>query len=1742
MITDDPSVTLPMSRKMQRLIERLAREFAGKQVGHCVRVDHLSADDARFACAGLRALEPEETETYVLSHDQQDDLHIPSDRAIELRNRKRSSLCLFVPADLQDVAVSSLGNSFAPFDLPGFLRSLADDLHDEIPRDLKSYVAAVFRQLRGAARVPVEDEIDYLSAILDSPTLETAGAELWRVGLIPDFSDQEDYPRRLDLNRQSVDRLARPARPHSSVAERVASLKLAPNTIQTELSQYLIGKRLQSDREWLHQLTEDQWRGRLTFDQWVFPKVEPSDLERIDVVPFSENGIVRSGCGLKQAAPGTVPYAECGARQKVTVRWDPQPSKPTDVAQWRIELIPDRDKYDATDAAGVDLPQATVRGSAKSAKVSLDLDPTTLEVREVQARVVALDANGSEILDPETNDTIEGISQSFYLEAAGADTDGAKLRRLPTFRCLPDAVLSLAMRGKDTQYTLAPLPVEEKDLAYFPFMVNERSVVRVATTPFLRQLQEETLANPALGGRYGAIVTGVDTLDRDRVEGQPIVVSDSLADAWAKFTRERKHAFDAIREQKGRGLVETADVSNTLCRHVRAYAKAYCDLLDAAGNLTRTDGDSGGQDDAEALLALDTLRLEIAYLGGRPRATVILPTHPLRLLWYVAYAEWVSKITGDLLGLAQRVRAARFNEAALAHLAPLNLPALLVRGEEGARSEIFADNLGFFHAICVPLDTDDPGTLLSEVGRVLGFGMIEPSLTDLQPKDVGSEIKSYLDLHTYLKTLRVNAINPGSGEFLRLALDEALAEATADDETLGADGRGSLHLDLITHTESDVQTPAPGLEAISEEWYRRGLRARGSHLRPGVQVSRRTLSDANLDSLPGGDVHLTLCLDHYKPRIAISHARDGRDTEASNGGHHADGTSAAIFGLLTHFQTQFFSEEGAAVWERKVVFEGEQVAERHPVNRAYSDLLVEGQEAFLRLSARLVDAHAPTNQVPALRLEVGPEERRIVSTLHQQSDWVLTVDRHFGVEYYDTPTDTNLATQAKQYLLDYTPEFLDGLGHRLVVTTQWKEEVADVIARAMDELGLARDERSCAELLATLKMISGRLALRLIGNEVGSDLGQDSFAKETVSLAVVANYLQRKGELQDTIVVPLDAHKRLFLDAKQAQVTESGSRCDLLLVRPTRQRLFIDYVEVKYRIGDNPVPTPLLDQIADQTLRTDQTFRSLYFADPPRLDSPILRCQLAAILRFYAERAYRHGRVSDPNHYAEMLDNIRRVEMGFSRLTSRFFGYVVNLDGQSRRPFKHRDNTVTVLTGIEVERDTSFRPSVRPGQSGSGGQEQSAPPSDGASQRGSSQGGGGSIASQIGPPVDVVETPDAPQPVEEVLQPNAPAEQERRISSPEPDDRRAEGSSTLVIPLGRSVHSDAEVSWTGSVSGSPHLFVLGIPGQGKSWAVLRLLSEVTQRGVPALIFDFHGQFGQAETPFATAARPSVLDVSQGLPFSPFEASAGQGGGTNQWRTNAFQVAEIIEYVFGLGDMQRDLVYEAIRDCYQRAGYECDGERVSDLTPPTMAEVFSRLTHLESERRGIKNTVARCRMLFEFDMFREEAAETLAFHPERLQTTVIDLHRVGIETMQMAAGAFVLRKLYKDMFVWGETDRLRLLIVLDEAHRLAKDTTLPKIMKEGRKFGIAVVVASQNMQDFRPEVLDNAGTKVIFRTNYPLSKRVAGYLKAPHFIPDVVSKLEGLDVGHALIQTPQMATCAEVEMYPYDSSPAHREAV
>ncbi|WP_249266145.1 ATP-binding protein [Pseudonocardia sp. Ae707_Ps1] len=332
------------------------------------------------------------------------------------------------------------------------------------------------------------------------------------------------------------------------------------------------------------------------------------------------------------------------------------------------------------------------------------------------------------------------------------------------------------------------------------------------------------------------------------------------------------------------------------------------------------------------------------------------------------------------------------------------------------------------------------------------------------------------------------------------------------------------------------------------------------------------------------------------------------------------------------------------------------------------------------------------------------------------------------------------------------------------------------------------------------------------------------------------------------------------------------------------------------------------------------------------------------------------------------------------------------------------------------------------------------------------------------------------------------------------------------VHLGDDAHAGA-ARWRISTAGSPHLFVLGIPGQGKSVTTRRILNSFASQGLPSLVLDFHGDMA-AEPP----GRSAVLDATEGLPFSPFEL---RGNDHTRYQQAAWELSEVIGYVCGLGEIQRNAAYEGLREVYKSRGF---GSAAGPDRLPTMEELSEAVAAVESAGRG-RNVVARMRPLSDFGLLTDDAEHTFTDLLQR--GVVLDVHGL-MEQVQVAAGAFVLRKVYREMFQWGQSKQLRLAVVLDEAHRLAKDVTLPKIMKEGRKYGVAVVVASQGVADFHKDVLANAGTKVAFRCNFPESRTVAGFMRG-RAGQDLAVALENLSVGQAYVSTPDRAEARKVFM-------------
>ncbi|GAJ09346.1 unnamed protein product, partial [marine sediment metagenome] len=248
---------------------------------------------------------------------------------------------------------------------------------------------------------------------------------------------------------------------------------------------------------------------------------------------------------------------------------------------------------------------------------------------------------------------------------------------------------------------------------------------------------------------------------------------------------------------------------------------------------------------------------------------------------------------------------------------------------------------------------------------------------------------------------------------------------------------------LLVHGVGSPQTRAPGLDQLVRDLQQDNVSSGASHLLPAVQLTRRPLGLEQVRDLPGRDVNISIATDVFSPKFGAIVPEN------------ATGVSNSAEGLLTRWITAFALEDSGCRWTRYVRVDGDSARAELLTRR-----LLEGHGLHLQAMAKMIDPAAGKGTVPAVTLCLGPGEKQLLDYLHDQSEWVLTVDRNVGVEFYDYPREPELSRESEKYIIDHVPEFTDGLGHRLIVTTSWHGEVADVLRKALDELELASDDES----------------------------------------------------------------------------------------------------------------------------------------------------------------------------------------------------------------------------------------------------------------------------------------------------------------------------------------------------------------------------------------------------------------------------------------------------------------------------------------------------------------------------------------------------------------------------------------------------------------------------------------------------------------------------------------------------------
>jgi hypothetical protein len=1594
--------------------------MADASPGHCVRVDDVNATLAPELASALGARLPG-VAVHILRAAPESAFDIAAERAIEIRNRKVSPCLLVVPAG-EGRAASSLDNSFQRIPVLAAYteveRLLLDSIEDQVVRDLAT------RNRRSLRPQRQEAWTEFLAHLSVDPSEESFGRNLWMVGLVPDHG--ENPGARVERNRLAVQAICRPSRPAAGMDDRFTAAGLQEGPWRGTLRRYCEqrGAQLANSRLWAQDIAE--LHPDLTFDRWRLVETVAEDIDELEVVSFYKAaGNVETWSKLKQGGDGQlVLEVPDGGAGSVTVKWTTTPPKVAGVAKWELSVLPPDDlRTEETDA----LASATVLGGKRQATLKVALEEDSLaEGTRFVVNVKAIGEHG-ESVNLKSGDPASADSQEFQI--AGIDEAESRTRRTAA-ACVPEAVVRAAIDGLDdlTEDLVSWDPVGQ----VFSLRLGNRRAIQVRICEAIIHMQRAATRTPERAVHFRGTGSYGTPLDFDRVEQVELSLPPALKKARAEF-------LAALAATPQRDTMESAEWTDELRALAGVYIASYKRALELSG-----------QQPAD-LLRMDTVTLSVRRSNQHIQAVIVLPTHPLRASWVAAHdrvlREWATALTGIT---PRGARASMVDANLVSQVVPANLP-FTVPTYEGELA-IYAEELTFgsgLYLVPSPVDSEAAAESVTSVLELPRTGSAMKASSQM----ISERVDAYVSAHNSGGTLRVLAVNPGSGDLVAGAFHEP---APADDD----DRPDPRRLEVLAYSDSPSFTqPVPGLVDLQAALRRREFAQRTTHLTPSLSLSVRPV--AQLKSDPQA-AHLVIIQDIGAPLVGF-----GTDPERR----------PAFEDLLVPIVTRPFDREGDLVWESVP-------ATGPSTGGADSDLPVV-HRAHQRAVARYLAA--PEGTVPAVVVELDGEHQARIRAAHTRADWVIGIDRFIGVDLFESGATGSIG---ESYILDYAPDFVEGIGERLTVTTANHREVELLLEDAMRDLGLDQVEHSVRDVLETLAVVSGRLALRLLQNT--------THAREAVSLAAVVAHLRQRGDLDGLIVVPVDAHPEIFGVA--ARDEGSARRCDLLLVRVGQRSFKIECVEVKSR-KEARLPQLLADRIVEQLQDTKRVLESRFFAsDPPRVDVKLQLARLASVLHYYADRSVVHGVIPEAKA-AETHRFIDRVIENQTPAEISMRGYVISLDGDEGFKKRYGEIPLTVLTAEDLGR-IGFTTVLRPTES-----DASAGP-----------------ASSVSEPSAPDETqreqePDTVPEPEPLARPEPDAQSEPALGIPDESQKEREpqpadepaaserppAPTEVSVVLGTDT-SSADVLWKVSTQGSPHAFIIGIPGQGKSVTTRHIIRSFSGQGLPSLVFDFHGDMA-ADPPSGS----TVLNAAEGLPFSPFEADVRVGRPIN---TTAWEISEIVAYVTKLGEMQRNNVYDALQAMYAAHGWH-------DITPgaslPLISDFGDAIDAAEANMRG-RNARQRLRPMTDFGLFRDDADSSFDLLSSYGGGVVVDVSQLGLEEVQLFAASFILRKIYREMFKWTQDRTMKLAVVLDEAHRMAKDVTLPKLMKEGRKYGVSVIVASQNADDFHRDVLGNAGAKIVFRTNHPASRAVAGYLRGRGGV-DLSVEIERLSVGVAYVSTP-----------------------
>ena len=379
------------------------------------------------------------------------------------------------------------------------------------------------------------------------------------------------------------------------------------------------------------------------------------------------------------------------------------------------------------------------------------------------------------------------------------------------------------------------------------------------------------------------------------------------------------------------------------------------------------------------------------------------------------------------------------------------------------------------------------------------------------------------------------------------------------------------------------------------------------------------------------------------------------------------------------------------------------------------------------------------------------------------------------------------------------------------------------------------------------------------------------------------------------------------------------------------------------------------------------------------------------------------------------------------------------------------------------------------------------------------------------------------------------------------------GDTAKALEIGKyALDMDATAYLDGDKFFQRHAALLGSTGSGKSWTVATILERAAKLpSANLIVFDLHGEYRKLS--YADHLRiPGPDDLGGAIPellYLPY------------WLMNCEELTAMFVESSEFTAHNQTLVFQDTVFAEKKKLLATEGKTevlnsftIDSPVPFDLGNVVDEIRRLNEEMvqgtRGLKQgsffgqfsrflarmagklSDRRYGFLFQspqslhtYDAFHSLAEQLLAFSGENKGVKVIDFSEVPSDVLPVMLG-IVGRLIYYLQFWMPDEKRHPVALVCDEAHiYLPREKGNPneqraldnfeKIAKEGRKYGVSLMIVSQRPSDVSTTILSQCNNVMALRlTNSNDISAVKNMM--PESMTSFMEMLPVLDIGEALV--------------------------